>query len=568
MKKNPLNKVQYYTRFRDMIEDLADKYGESPAISWFTRKQEEQGVTYRQLRDDVRHLAEKIIQMGLAGKHLAVVGENCYEWLVVYFAANYCGSVAVCIDIEQPDETILQMLTMADVSAIFTAPAYVEICSKYVEGTGQAAGEDPTGQADRGGCAGQMFLLFGKSGDIPTIQSLIEEGAVIRKEGRQDRKIDQKVTPQDTAAIVFTSGTTNYSKPVMLSQMAILTNASDALANVKIGDRTFTSLPFYHTYGLTCSVLSMLIPGSHLYINGNLKTVMRDIQLAKPHTMLTVPLMLETIHSKIWLAAEQNGQAEGLKKLLWIRKMLFKLGCRKSGKRLDMIREKSMGTIKLIICGGAHVSSEITEEFYYMGVTVLQGYGITECAPLVSVNRNEANKFDSVGLVTANCEVKIEDGEILVRGKNVMKGYYKLPELTAEAMKGEWFCTGDVGEIDKDGFLYITGRKKNLIVFKNGKKVSPEKLEEKIKSVPLVKDVVVYGAASGVSTDDVQLVASIYPDQERAEGMTSYEILENLQEEINVINNDLPLYQQIQMINIREQEFSKTAMQKIKRHLL
>ncbi len=559
MKKYPLNQVQYYTRFRDMIEDLADKYGESPAISWFTRKQEEQGVTYKQLRDDVRHLQEKIIQMGLAGKHLAVVGENSYEWLVVYFAANYCGSVAVCIDIEQPDETILQMLTMADVSAIFTVPAYVEICSQYVE---------CMKQTDQEGLSGQMFLLNGKSENIPTVRSLIEEGSAIWQEGRQDQEMDEKVKPEDTAAIVFTSGTTNYSKPVMLSQMAILTNASDALANVKIGDRTFTSLPFYHTYGLTCSVLSMLIPGSHLYINGNLKTVMRDIQLAKPHTMLTVPLMLETIHSKIWLAAEQNGQTEGLKKLLWIRKILFKLGCRNSGKRLDMIREKSMGTIKLIICGGAHVSSEITEEFYYMGVTVLQGYGITECAPLVSVNRNEANKFDSVGLVTANCEVKIEDGEILVRGKNVMKGYYKLPELTAEAMKGEWFCTGDVGEIDKDGFLYITGRKKNLIVFKNGKKVSPEKLEEKIKSISLVKDVVVYGAASGVSTDDVQLVASIYPDQERVEGMTSYEILENLQEEINVINNDLPLYQQIQMINIREQEFSKTAMQKIKRHLI
>ena len=371
-----------------------------------------------------------------------------------------------------------------------------------------------------------------------------------------------------TASIVFTSGTTSHSKPVMLSQQAILTNASDALANVKIGQRTFTSLPFYHTYGLTCSVLSMLIPGSHLHINGNLKTVMRDLQLSKASTLLTVPLMLEMIHSKIWQSAEESGQEEKLKKLFKIIKFLRSIGIRKPGKILDTIREKSFGTIDLVICGGAHMNAEIMENFQCMGVTILQGYGITECGPLVSVNRNETNKLDSVGLVTANCEVKLENGEILVRGKNLMTGYYNNQEMTDEVMRDGWFCTGDLGEIDKDGFLYITGRKKNLIVFKNGKKLSPEKLEEKIKRIPIVQDVLVYGAANGISSDDVQVAASIYPNMAQTEGMTPYEILEALQQEINVINNDLPMYQQIQMINIREQAFSKTALQKIKRHLV
>jgi len=543
MKKYPLNEVKYYSRFRDLAEDLAERYGDAPAISWFTRKQEEKGVTYRQLRDDIRHLQEAFIARGLAGKHIAIVGENAYEWILVYFAANYCGSVAVCVDIEQPDETILQMLSMADTDAIFLTSPYQDICGEY------AADEK------------KMFLFS-------EIKAMIEEGADIWRAGRQDKEMDSRVTPDMTASIVFTSGTTSRSKPVMLSQEAILTNASDALANVKVGARTFTNLPFYHTYGWTCSVLSMLIPGTNLFINGNLKTVLRDLQLSKAHTLLTVPLMLETIHSKIWISAEESGKAQSLKKLFAIKKILFAMGLRKSGKTLSAIRQKCLGTIELIICGGAHVSSEIMEEFQWMGVTVLQGYGITECAPLVSVNRNQANKLHSVGQLCRNCEVKLEDGEILVRGKNLMKGYYNAPELTEESMRDGWFCTGDIGEIDKDGFLYITGRKKNLIVFKNGKKVSPEKLEEKIKSIPLVQDVMVYGAASGVSTDDVQIAASIYPNKEKTDGMTSYEILEALQSQINRINNELPMYQQIQMIHIREQEFSKTALQKIKRHMV
>ncbi len=549
MKKYPLYNIDYYERFRDMIEGMADKYGDRPAIYWYNRRQEEFGVSYNELRDDVRALQESMISLGLAGKHIAVAGENSYEWLLVYFACTYCGSVAVCIDVEQSDETILQMLEMADVEAAFVADAVADLCASYL-------GEER-----------KMFLLGKDNAKCRSVRTLVEEGKRIIAEKGNDKERDALVKPDSTAAIVFTSGTTSFSKPVMLSQKAILTNAADASANVKVGEVVFTSLPFYHTYGITCSVLAILDQGSKLYINGNLKTVMRDLHLARPHTLLTVPLMLETIHNKIWATAEESGKADGLRKLLSVKKFLFSLGFTKSGKTLDALREKAMGAVKVIICGGAHLDPELNEEFWYMGINVLQGYGITECAPLVSVNRNDANKRSSVGLVSAHSEVKIEDGEILVRGANVMQGYYKLPELTAEAMRDGWFCTGDEGELDKDGYLYITGRKKNMIVLKNGKKVSPEKLEEKIKKIAIVQDVMVYGVTRGSSADDVQIAASIYPDKEKTEGMNSYDVLEHLQEEINVINNTLPMYQQIQMVTIREQEFSKTSLQKIKRYL-
>ena len=548
MKNYPLNDIPYFTRFCDMIDGLASLYGDSPALSWFTRKQEKKTVSFNQLREDVYHLQADIIRRGLAGKHLAIVGENSYDWLLTYFAATYCGSVAICVDTEQPEDTILQMLEEADTDAVFLSSPYRKMCAKFAKETVP------------------MYLIGADTGDIPSTQEMIVSGKAALAEGQQ-LDLREQITPEHTASIVFTSGTTNQAKLVMLSHCAILTNAGDAMANVKTGNTVFTALPFYHTYGLTCAVIGMLLPGSQVIINGNLKTMMRDLLLAQPHTMLTVPLVLETIHSRLWATAEENGNADKLRSLLKLKKLQFRCGIHCSSKTLDALRTKILGNVKLIICGGARMDAAISEEFHYLGISVIQGYGITECAPLVSVNRNLANKWDSVGLVSAHSEVKLVDGEILVRGKNLMQGYYKQPELTAEAMEDGWFCTGDLGEIDKDGFLYITGRKKNLIVLKNGKKISPEKLEEKLKQIPLVQDVMVYGTAGRIDTDDVLVAASIYPNTEKTEGMTNYEILEHLQAAVNQINDSLPIYQQIQMVTIREQEFSKTSLKKIKRHL-
>lgn len=549
MRAYPLNDVKYFTRFRDMVDGLACGNEDKPALSWFTRKGEQQGVTLGQWRQDILNLQQQLIHMGLAGKHIGILGENSYEWLVAYFAINCCGAVAVCVDIEQPDETIEQMLQMADVEALFCSASAKEICQRYAQ--------------ER-----MHVISLSSDRELADIHQLMAQGAQIIAEGNANTEIEQSVTGDMAASIVFTSGTTSLSKPVMLSQEAILTNASDSIANVTIGKIVFTSLPFYHTYGLNCAVIAMMLSGAHVFINGNLKTVMRDLELSKADTLLTVPLMLETIHNKMWAAAEEAGKADGLRKLLKLRKILMALGIRKNFKKLEQLREKCFHSLNLVICGGANMNSAIIEQFYYMGLLVVQGYGITECAPLISVNRNKMFKFESVGLVSRHSEVKIVDGEIWVRGKNVMMGYYKQPELTAEAMDGEWFKTGDLGELHKDGFLYITGRKKNLIVFKNGKKLSPEKLEEQIKKIPYVQDVVVYGISSGVTSDDVQVAASIYPNKQITEGMNSYDILETLQREISQINQGLPMYQQVQMVDIREQEFSKTALQKIKRHMI
>ena len=550
MKKFLWNEVDTYDNFADFCTGMNQKFGPKPAVSYFDRRGDEICYTYQEMTDQAAGLRETLIHRGLSGRHIAIVGENSYEWIVAYLAITSCGGTAVCIDAEQSDEAIREMVANADSQAVFAARTYAPICRPLLD--------------DK-----KISFLFSlekeKDEDEFSFQSLCQEG----EERIKTKGITPcKVGPDQTAVIVYTSGTTSISKPVMLSQKAVLHNASNAVRYVSTEEKVYTSLPFYHTYGMTSAVLTTLVHGTHLYINGNLKTAMRDLHLAQPDSMLTVPLMVEAIHNQIWLNAEKEGKAEDLRRLFKWRASLKRLRIPGKSKILEELRRKALGNLHIIISGGAHLSKAIAEEFQAMGVLVLEGYGITECAPMVAVNSNRSYNLESVGYVLPGTEVKIVEEEIWVRGESVMKGYYKREDLTAEALEDGWFKTGDLGYLDRNGFLFITGRKKNLIVFKNGKKISPEKLEELIRAIPLVKDVVVYGAANGTSADDVTLAASIYPDPARSEGMSSYEILEHLQREINQINAALPLYQQIQLVNIREQEFSKTASQKIKRHMV
>ena len=482
----------------------------------------------------------------LAGKHIALVGENCYYWLVTYLACTLCGAAAVCIDPEQPDEVIRAMLLQADVfcclcfDRLFRGSAG-RLLEKRPEMMGIFSLEQPDGTGGDG------------------CRASLPEGSRLLEQCGGKTGFPVELDPEAPAAIVFTSGTTGESKPVMLSQRALLNNARRSA-------RLFSALPFCHAYGMTCAVLATFARGAELCFNGNLKTAIRDMRLSGAYSMLAVPLMGEALHSQIWLEAERHGEAEKLRGLLKKMKFRGRLGMKKPCRALEELRRKHFGTLRVILFGGAHMNEKCAEEFRHLGLTVLEGYGITECGPLVSVNGAEWNRQGSVGRILPSCQVKIEDDEILVRGSMLMSGYYGMPDESAAAVKDGWFHTGDLGKLDKDGFLYITGRRKNLVVFKNGKKISPEGLEMRLRQIPLVKDVMVYGAESGKAADDVKLAASIYPDPEQAGMMTSYEILEELQQAVDQINDGLPLYQQIQMVNIREQRFEKTSLQKIKRH--
>lgn len=539
--------VHHFDTIPHYVSGIAKLYGDTPALSWFTRRKEEQTLTYRELTDRIQQLKNDLLARNLPlGTHIAVIGENSAQWIIAALAIMSCGHIAVCIDIEQSDGSIIDMVRRSDSRILFVSGTLLSICCPLIDD----------------GTVDEIVLMGSRTANaqFPSIEALCEHGATLPEQ------TIPTVTPEMPAEIVFTSGTTSISKMVVLSHRAIMQNMYDTGTMVTLYKRVFVSLPFFHTYGFNCAVLNSFLRGTHLYINGDLKTTMRDLALAHPDSTLTVPLLLEAIHNQVWLTAERNGKDRALRLLLKIAKVCRTLHIPFRPKAFSALRENISDTLRLVICGGAHLSREIAEEFELWGIQVLQGYGVTECSPLISVNCNYANKLGSVGRPMPSLEVRIVDKEVWVRGPSVMDGYYKSEEETALALTEDgWFKTGDLGRMDRQGFLYLTGRKKNLIVFKNGKKISPEKIEEMISALPLVQEVVVSGTTNGVFADDVKLTASIYPDPARSKGMSSYEILEQLQQGVDAINRTLPSYQQVQLVNIRTKEFEKTGTRKIKR---
>ncbi|MHB1314160.1 MAG: AMP-binding protein [Christensenellales bacterium] len=546
----PLYPVEYCDTFRDFINMIDRKYCDRTAVTWFNRKGQRNDRTYHQLVCDAMAFAQALYKAGLSQKHIAVVSENSYEWIVTYLGTVLCGSVAVCIDIEQSTEVLHQMIMDAEADLLVCSPSLDSVCAPLIEKHARLCMMISTA-AD--GHASDNFWGMCSLGR----KSLEKEGPTYEA---------TPVTSDQTAGIVFTSGTTSIPRPVMLSHKAILTNALEALAMVEpASTRSFGMLPFYHTYGFTSTILCSLCGGINVCINGDLKTMLSDLKAFCPGTIVAVPLVLETIYKMIWSGIEKSGKIRAVKLLIALGRLFGRPSLFLRKRMVKALDGTGLEKLELLICGGAYLSIHIARDLISFGILVLQGYGITECSPLVSVNRNKSHDLVSVGYVLPSYEVKIKDGEILVRGVSLMNGYYNNPKLTEESLDDGWFKTGDIGRLDKKGRLYISGRIKNLIIMKNGKKISPEEIEARLMTLPMVKEAVAYGAASGNTADDVKVAVTIYPDPAESEGMTSYEILALLQQNVDEINSSLPFYKQIQMISLRDTEFDKTASHKLKR---
>ena len=570
MNKNyPIYKTTFIDDMRSLVEEAAQNFSDSTAISYKENywDKEVRKVTFNRWRDDVRNLGTALIAKGLREETIAIVGENSYGWCCSFFGVMAIGSVTVPVDKELPVEDINGIVTTTGCKALIfgkTAEAKIKELLKQgelksVELLISVAPESSLEAAELGGKT------------LTTLEALQNEGARLYKEG-DNSYYDYKIDVNKLASIVFTSGTTGKGKGVMLSQANIGLDMTLGMYNFDITRKTLHVLPPHHTFGSTVNYVGHLSQGCEVYISSGLKHVSDEIREQQPTHLILVPAFLEVMNRKIWTTARKTGKEGLLKMMMKVSDALRKVGIDLRKKLFASVLSAFGGKLELVICGGAKLDEDIINTFDSLGITILNGYGITECAPLISANRNKYRKPGSVGTPILACRVKIDnpdengEGEICVKGPNVMLGYYNNPEATAEVFdKDGFFHTGDYGKLDEEGWIYITGRKKNLIILSNGKNVYPEEIEADLQKVEGVNEVVVYAGESRVQKDKIIIVAEIFPDADLLKDKGITDMQKYFEDQVKTLNAKIPSYKAVKCVKLRDVEFQKNTSRKITR---
>lgn len=555
----PLYETTVFEDFRIMTENVAKKFPDRIALSYRINPHDKEPieVTYAEARDYIRDMGTELINMGCTDKHVAIVGESSYEWVCSYFCLMSIGSVTVPIDKDLPADEIATIMNSAECEFVFYSAALeekIEIIKEKVPPL-------------------KTYICMRNSSmegaiDLPDI---VKRGGEKYKNG-DNSYYDYEIDPDRLATIVFTSGTTGKGKGVMLSQTNIVTDMTQGMYLFNVTPKTMCVLPPHHTYGSTVNFVGHFSQGSTIYLSSGLKYMLDEIKEQQPSHLVLVPLFVETIHKRIWSTAEKSGKAGQLRLLIKFSNFLRKIGIDARRSLFKSVTGVFGGKLEMIICGGASLNQDIIDTFDSMGITILNGYGITECSPLVSCNRNKYQKKGSVGIPIIGEKVKIRnpdengEGEICVKGPNVMLGYYKDPEATAAVFDEEgYFRTGDYGKLDEEGWLYITGRLKNMIILSNGKNVYPEEIESEVSRVYGVSEVIVYSGESKAQKNKQVIVAEIFPDYDALNMRGITDVQAYFDEEIKNVNKRMVSYKAIKKVKIRDEEFKKNTSKKILR---
>lgn len=496
---------------RELLVQAEKRYGAEDAIRYKRKKDTVEAKSYGQLKKDSERFSCVLQALGEQGSHVAVTGMTSYLWIVSYLGIVNSGSVAVPLDVSLPADEMCELIDRADATVFVVDEIRKDVAAVVKQR-----------------CPKLRYLISMQKEESD--RECLSLGQLLQEhEGSCDFMPDA----DSLATIMFTSGTTGKSKGVMLTHRNLAENAT--CLDMKFPERTvlLSVLPIHHAYCLSMDILKGLSEGSVICINDSLIRMAKNIRLFRPNVILMVPLMIESMAKKLEDAA---------------------------GLSPELVKKEVFGEQLHTICsGGAYLPSSMQELFEKYGITILQGYGMTECAPVISTTVSWNVKKGSVGQLMPNCEAKVVDEELWVRGSSVMQGYYKMPKETEEALSDGWLRTGDLGYVDEEGFVFLTGRKKNLIITKNGENVSPEELENKIGEHRLVQEILVR-ESEGV------IEAEIFPDMEYAKKKGIEDVKAELQKVIDAYNQGAPAYRKVYRLKVRGTEFPKTPSKKIKRY--
>ena len=562
--REPIYKVERYTDIKDMIEKTGEKYADRPAYLFRT---EEPGklreITHREFRNQIKELGTRLIDLGLKDKRIAVIGENCYEWCVSYLAVVTGTGIVVPLDKALPENEIDSLIIRSEVEAIFYTKKYDEIMQRVKE---------------KGNTKIKYFISMNEEehkDNIYSFHKLISEGKKLIEDGDR-RFIDAKIDPDVMGIMLFTSGTTAMSKAVMLSHKNIVSNLYDIASVIKLvpEDRMLSFLPLHHTFESTVGFLYPISCGCAIIFCDGIRHIGDNIKEFDITAMISVPALFEGMYRKVKKGIEKKGKWGKVEKGIKISNFLRKFGIDMRQKLFKEVHEAVGTKLRLFVAGGAALDPEYEKGFIDLGFTIYQGYGLTESSPVIAAEDDKYQRLGSIGKAFPSLDVKIDNqneegiGELLAKGPTIMLGYYNNEEATKETIEDGWLHTGDLAKIDKDGYIFITGRKKFVIVLKNGKNIYPEELEALVNKIEGVKESFVYGKPE--EDGDFKICAKIVYDKDIVKEIYNIEdekqIKEAIWNEVKKINKQMPAYKYIRDIIVTDKELIKTTTQKIKRH--
>ena len=558
MKTDLIHPKREYTDIRHLVEDSGERYSDRIAYSFRKKASDKEKVeiTFEKVRDDVRALTTEFLSRGYQGKHVAVIGKNSYEWYLCYLSLLSADAVIVPLDRDWLANDLAETVLKAECEVLFCDPDIADKTAVIAERCGIKDVYDVAAEGEN------------------SVGALVEAGKPKFAES-SEAYFGTKLDPDKMQILVFTSGTTGKGKGVMLTTGNVLSDLSDVIPYVDFGIKTVGVLPPHHTFGSSVMIVGHMMIGTEIYISSGIRYVAKELKEEKPEHMILVPLYLETFYRKILSNIKSQGKEKLVPRMMKISNFLRKIGIDVRRKLFKSILAAFGGEIKMIISGGAALNSEMVDFFNGVGISTLNGYGITECAPIISVNHTKRNIKGSIGIPLDIDTVKISEpnedneGEICVKGSNVMLGYFKDTEATKDAFDEEgYFRTGDYGKFGPQGELYITGRKKNLIILSNGKNVYPEEIENELNTTPGVLDIIVYEGQSKRGIEHNAIVAEIYPDKEYIEKNGIEYVKKHLQPYIDAYNRGAVPYKKIAIVKVRDEEFPKNTLRKIMRFKL